>query len=127
MDLDGLDVDPDERILLTSLPSLDVVRRLAGRLENGIIAALAEGEEMYAARRELAGLENVLVTPGSAEDIPWKDEFFSLVADPAGRYTLSEGAQREMERVLAPSGRLFRGDTLLREAELRDRSPEPLQ
>ena len=114
MDLDSLDLDPNERILLVTAPPPDVIRRLAARLEDGIVVLLAEGEELYRLRRELASIENVLVAPGSAEDIPWKDEFFSLVVDQPGNRAPSEAAQAETVRALVPGGRLLRGDIFVR-------------
>jgi len=113
VDLDSLDLDPNERILLVGLPPLAVIHRLAGRLENGIVVVLGDGEQIYALRRELAGEENVLVTPGSAEDIPWKDEFFSIVIDARGPQAHSAAAGREMVRVLAAGGRLLRDGALI--------------
>ena len=75
------DIRPDDRVLLTSIPEIDVVLGLARRLEKGILVGLGTVDEVAEARRATRNEPNVMFQPGSAAEIPWQNEFFSTVID----------------------------------------------
>jgi len=96
-------VDVDARILVLT-PAPDVLD-LARSLDHGALVLLAAGEELYKWRRRLASFENVMVTPGDRNEIPWQTAYFTLIVDPSG-----EPPTAEMLRVLAPeTGRIVSG------------------
>ena len=72
---------------------------LANEVTGGLIVVLVSDELVRAGRRDHAGQENVMFVPGSAEDIPWRDGFFTQVLDPLGEWEGSEKAQSEIRRV----------------------------
>ena len=50
----------------------------------------------------MADLENVLFTPGGRKEIPWREDFFTLILDVEG------GAETaEMRRVVKDGGRIY--------------------
>ena len=81
--------------------------------ETGGIRALTNGEalvgvgtaeQVRAARREFADLDNVMFVTGSRDEIPWQAGWFTLIVDAEG------GAATEaMRRVLAEGGRIVTG------------------
>lgn len=89
----------DERVLFLGIPAPEVIREWAARLERGLIVVLAE--DIHEARRVHAALENVMFVPGTAEEIPWQDAFFTRVIDTEG--PRGDRAAREIARVTSPS------------------------
>lgn len=92
---------PEDRVLVVGLARRD---DLAGHaLQCSLLVGLGAEEDVRAARREFAHLDNVMFTPGSREDIPWRDHYFTVVLD-------AEGGEPTpaMQRVLAPGGRIIR-------------------
>lgn len=96
-----MDIRPDDRVLLTSLDRPAAVAAIAAALAHGSLVALGDDGQVRAARRLYANLENVMFTAGSREDIPWRDQSFTLVLDAAPLQPTSE-----MCRVLFPGGRI---------------------
>jgi SAM-dependent methyltransferase len=105
--IDRLDIRPADRVLLVSIPQIELVFELARRLERGSLVGLGTFEEIQAARRATRDLVNVMFQPGSPEEIPWQDGFFSKVIDLAGAWRDPAAAAREVARVLAPGGVAF--------------------
>ncbi|MCP5117174.1 MAG: class I SAM-dependent methyltransferase [bacterium] len=101
---DWPDIRPDDRVLLTSIPDHAAVRLLAARLETGILVGLGTIEEVVEARRSARDHTNAMFQPGSAEEIPWQNEFFSVVVDARSEWNRPQVAVREIFRVLAPGG-----------------------
>ena len=99
-----LDVQPNDRILLLSIPGVALVIELAERAEGGIVVALGGDEEVYAARRATRDHENIMFVPATAGEIPWQEGFFSKVVDFQGGTGQSALMVREIVRVLAPGG-----------------------
>lgn len=102
--IDRLDIRPADRVLLVSIPSIELVLELARRLERGSLVGLGSAGEIQAARRATRHLVHVMFQPGSPEEIPWQDGYFSKVIDVAGSWREPAAAAREVARVLAPGG-----------------------
>jgi hypothetical protein len=96
-----MDIRPDDRVLLTSLDSLEAAGVIAAALTRGSLVGLGNDEQVRAARRLYADLDHVMFTAGSREEIPWRDQSFTLVVDAA-----PEEPTAEIRRVLFPGGRI---------------------
>lgn len=105
--IDCLDIRPADRVLLLSIPPIELLLELAGRLERGSLVGLGNPDEIQAARRATRHLVHVMFQPGSPEEIPWQDGYFSKVIDLAGAWQRPAAAAREVARVLAPEGVAF--------------------
>ena len=101
MTIDGLALEPGDRVLLLSIPDSAIVRRLAARLPSGILVGIGSADEVSAVRRDTADLDNVMFHAATPDEIPWQEGFFSVVAC-AG----DAASSREVARVLAPGGRI---------------------
>jgi arsenite methyltransferase len=100
-----------ERVLDLSCGAGWATRRLAKAVAGGrgMAAGLDISEEMIArARASSRELENVLFAIGSAEAIPWRDEYFDKVLSIESFYYYpdQEAVLRELHRVLVPGGML---------------------
>ena len=49
--------------------------------------------------RALCDLENVMVVPGTPDELPWRDGFFTRIIDTVGNWPEAEKVRRELERV----------------------------
>jgi len=105
--IEPLGLDPTDRVLLVSAPAAAFVIELARRLERGVVVGLGGADEIAPLRRATRDLVNVMFQPGSADEIPWADGFFSVVVDLKGGWRDPRGAAREVARVLAPGGRAY--------------------
>jgi len=78
------------------------LREWAVALTDGFLVGIGEDDAVHRARRELSDLENVMFTPGSRAEIPWKEVFFTAILD-------AEGGEEttEMRRVLRGDGRIY--------------------
>lgn len=90
-----------DRILVLLTDGELPVARWAGICDS--VTGVGTAEQVRAARRRFAGVENAMFTAGSRDEIPWAEGRFTLIVDDAG----SEPT-REMMRVLAPGGRVVR-------------------
>ena len=97
-------IQPNDRILLLSIPDAELVRELAARAAMGLVVALGEDDSVRAARGVHRELENVMFLPASVEDIPWQGGYFSLIVDFGGERGAAQ--QAEIARLLAPGGRV---------------------
>ena len=95
---------PDDRVLVLQPESYSasLLREWARALTGGVLVGLGAPGTIGTVRRELADCENVLFVRGSREEIPWRDDFFTVIVDtPGGTDT------PEIRRVLHPSGRIY--------------------
>lgn len=102
--IDRLDIRPDDRVLLLSIPEISLVLEIADRLEQGIVVGLGDAEQVCAARRPARDRVNVMFQPAGPDEIPWQDGFFSKVVDLKGAWQRPEETAQEVARVLAPGG-----------------------
>jgi hypothetical protein len=103
---------PDDRVLVlrTGCHSALRLREWARALPHGLLVGLGDPGAIRNARRELADCENTLFAPGSRDEIPWRDSFFTVIFDTeggAGTAGVTHNATPEMRRVLHPSGRIY--------------------
>lgn len=93
---------PEDRVLLTAPLDQTSLRKLAALLAQGRLVVLAEGAQLASARRECLDLENLMITPGSRDEIPWRTHSFDVILDPK-----PDEPSHEMLRVLYPGGRIL--------------------
>jgi arsenite methyltransferase len=103
---------PGDRVLDLSCGAGWATRLLAQAVAGGqgMAAGLDISEEMIArARTASREVENALFAIGSAEEIPWRDEYFDRVLSIESFYYYpdQEAVLRELHRVLVPGGLLF--------------------
>ena len=108
--IDRIDIRPNDCILLLSIPEISLVVQLADRARNGSVVGLGRDEEVHSARTGTRDLGNVMFTPASPEQIPWRDSFFTKALDLVCRWEQPERAARELFRVLAPGGKAYLAD-----------------
>lgn len=94
-------IRPDERLLILGIPEPGEVATLASALSNGLVVLMAEGEDVYSARKAARDLDNVMVVPGTPDELPWRDGFFTRVIDMVDNWPDSDKVRREIERVTA--------------------------
>lgn len=107
-----------DRVLDLGCGSGWAARRLALMAAGGSVVGVDVSDEMVRlARRLSVEIENLMFVIGSADEIPWQEDFFSLVfaGDSAFYWPDPDSAAREIFRVMAPGGRLFVLNTLYRE------------
>lgn len=87
-------------ILLMGLSDLSGLREAAAHALR--VVGIGGDDEVRAARREFAGLDNVMFTQGDRHDIPWQNAQFTVIVD-------QEGGEPtvEMRRVLVAGGRII--------------------
>jgi len=96
----------DDRLLVLGIPEPDQVGVLARTVSGGLVVLMAQGESVYAARRAARDLDNVMVVPGTPDQLPWRDGFFTRVIDTVGDWPEADKVRNEIERVTAaPSER----------------------
>lgn len=89
-------------MLLTSLADTSRLRDWA---RARVLVGLGSDDEVRAARRQFADLENVMFVVGDRGEIPWQDRFFSIIVD-AGNTEPSPA----MLRCLLHDGRIVTGE-----------------
>jgi len=99
-----LEIQAQDRVLVLQPAACGAtrLREWAGAARDGVVVGLGEPSEIHHLRGELADCENVLLTRGSCDEIPWRDAFFTVVVDAAG---VSE--RDEIRRILDPAGRIY--------------------
>jgi ubiquinone/menaquinone biosynthesis C-methylase UbiE len=101
-------VAADERILDVGCGDGWLCRLLAPRCPEGAVVGIdISGEMIHLARERSLNLDNALHTLGSAEEIPWAEDYFTRVLSVETAYYWSspERAAAEMFRVTAWGGR----------------------
>jgi hypothetical protein len=94
------DFAPDDKVLYLGIPDSAVIRAAATRLTRGVLVAIDDAEKVRLSRREFRDLPNVMFVPGTPDEIPWRDGFFSRVIDTrAGDWPNPQRIAAEIERV----------------------------
>jgi hypothetical protein len=93
------DIRPDERLLILGIPPLEMLETLSRCIPKGLVVALGEEESVREARKAAVRFENVTCVPGSPEQIPWRDGFFTRVLDLVGHWPDSARVRNEIQRV----------------------------
>jgi SAM-dependent methyltransferase len=107
MDWGKLDIRPDERVLLLTIPSHASIAELSEKLERGLVVALGEAEEVARARRALRERRNVMFHPGPQDEVPFEDGFFTRIIDFSSGRCEPERVAKEIARSLAPGGKAY--------------------
>ncbi len=110
-----MDLRPGERVLDLGCGSgwaTRLVARLVGEGPEGFgqVVGIDVSDEMVRLAREASKeFENILYVQGSAEKIPWEENFFDKVLSVESFYYYADQDRALMElfRVMAPRGRLF--------------------
>ena len=101
----AMQVAADDRILEVNCGHGEVARRLAALAANGLVVGIDKSDEaVREARRQSASIDNVMFAIGAPEEIPWKENYFSLVLCNAPVEDWKR-AVAEVFRVTAPGGR----------------------
>jgi ubiquinone/menaquinone biosynthesis C-methylase UbiE len=110
-----MELRPGERVLDLGCGSgwaTRLVARLVGEGPEGFgqVVGLDVSDEMVRLAREVSkDFENILYVQGSAQQIPWEENFFDKVLSVESFYYYADQDRALMElfRVMAPRGRLF--------------------
>ena len=110
-----MDLRPGERVLDLGCGSGWATRLLARLVAEGpegfgqVVGVDVSDEMIRQARAASKDFENILYAWGSAQEIPWEENFFDKVLSVESFYYYAdqERALAELFRVMAPHGRLF--------------------
>ena len=110
-----MDLRPGERVLDLGCGSGWATRLLARLVGEGpegfgqVVGVDVSDEMIRQARAASKDFENILYVWGSAQQIPWEENFFDKVLSVESFYYYAdqERALTELFRVMAPQGRLF--------------------
>ena len=108
--IEVLVIQPHDRILDLRSGDGETCRKLAGMVPEGLVVGLeTSGDLLQKARAASRNIDNLMFLNAGAEEIPWKEDFFSQAIS---RESLSYHPEplrllREIHRVLAPGGRFF--------------------
>ena len=108
--IERMELSPDERILDLGCGDGWASRLLSPLCPEGAIVGVDISDEMIRlAREKSVNYENVLFVPGSAEEIPWAEAYFTRVISVESAYYWPslEAAAREIFRVTAFGGRIY--------------------
>ncbi len=92
------EVRREDRVLVLSLDDMDAVRRWS---DAGALIGLGSLEQVRQARREFAAMDNAMFVEGTRDQIPWMEQWFTVIVDGSGL-----PPTLEMQRVLAEGGRI---------------------
>jgi hypothetical protein len=99
-----LPVTAKDRVLLLDIPDELLLGELSGKASHGIVVALGDDDAVRRARKTCALLENVMFVPAVPDQIPWKEDFFTVAIDLAGAWDRPAIVARELLRVVSPGG-----------------------
>src|SRR5690349_17074365 len=110
-----MELRPGERVLDLGCGSGWATRMLARLVAGGpegfgqVVGLDVSDEMVRQARAESSDFDNILYVWGSAQQIPWEENFFDKVLSVESFYYYAdqERALHELFRVMAPRGRLF--------------------
>ncbi|MDA1311753.1 MAG: class I SAM-dependent methyltransferase [Acidobacteria bacterium] len=108
--LDRMDLGPHDRTLEIGCGEGWAARLVAQRSPDGAVVGIDLADDLIAsARAKSIAYQNILFAPGSAEEIPWAEDYFTHVVSIESAYYWHspELAFREMFRVTAWGGRVF--------------------
>ena len=98
-----MNLQPDDRVLLLSVPTEAELLAMATTLTDGLLVGLASSDQIVSARRTVADFENTMFAPEDPEGvIPWRDHFFTVVFAPH-----LPALTDEIKRVLATGGTAY--------------------
>jgi SAM-dependent methyltransferase len=101
--IEALDLTPSDQVLLLDVTDLELVAAVARQVTDGLVVGLGEPDFVFLARRATRELDNVMFHSTTPDEIPFRDGFFTVVV--CGT-TGEAGVSREVQRVLAPNGRI---------------------
>lgn len=105
--LERVSLSPESRVLDVGCGLGWLAKLLATRIRKGAFVGIDPSLEMVLeARRACSGLEQTMFAPGSAEAIPWAEDYFThvLSIESAYYWSSTELAAREIYRVTAYGG-----------------------
>ncbi len=102
--LETLEVRPDDRVLLLGIPQPEFIRKIAAQAERGVVVGLGTDDAVREARRLSSDVHNVMLVPAPTAEIPWQDQFFTLVIDPETEWSDADSTAEELARVMGPGG-----------------------
>jgi len=105
--MEDLGIQPGDRVLFLSIPDIAILEAISKQIEHGLIACLGDWDQIAAGRKAAVHLENVMFTPGTLDEIPWQECFFSHVVEVAEAMEITPAASREIARVIVPEGKAF--------------------
>lgn len=111
--LDRMDLKPGQRVLDLGCGAGWATRLLAGRVTGdpeGQVVGLDISDEMIRrARATSTDFDNVMFVWGSADQIPWEENFFDKILSVESFYYYPDQDRvlNELFRVLAPQGKLY--------------------
>lgn len=108
--VERMQLSPDDRILDVGCGDGWACRLLSQLAPDGAVVGIDVADEMISlARARSLEMDNILFTPGSAEEIPWAEDYFSRVLSVESAYYWHspEKAAREIFRVAAWGGQIF--------------------
>ena len=108
--VEQMQLSPDDRILDVGCGDGWTCRLLSPLIPEGAVVGIDIADEMIAiARGRSIELDNILFAPGSAEEIPWAEDYFTRVLSVESAYYWHspEKAAGEIFRVTAWGGRIF--------------------
>ena len=127
--IDRMELGPSERILDIGCGEGWTCRLLSSHCPEGAIVGIDVSEEMIRlARRKSPEQGNALFTPGSAEEIPWAEDYFTRVicVESAYYWHSAEAVIREIFRVTAFGGRVYLVNSYYKENTYLHHLPEQL-
>ncbi len=93
------DIRPDERLLVLGFPDAELLTRLARSVPQGLLVVMGEHDAVRETRRLAAHLDNVMCVPGTPDEIPWRDGFFSRALDLVRNWPDAARVESEIRRV----------------------------
>jgi ubiquinone/menaquinone biosynthesis C-methylase UbiE len=112
--LELMGLEPGQRVLDLGCGAGWASRLLAQRIGDGerpgqVVGLDVSDEMIRRARASSTAFENILFVVGSAQQIPWQENFFDKVLSVESFYYYGdqEGALEEVLRVMAPGGELY--------------------
>lgn len=96
----------DDRILLLDIPPERELVAIARILSRGVLVGIGDAYTVDRARAALADFDNVMFIEADPRQIPWRDQFFTVIVIPEHMREAASAAQVELKRILAPEGRL---------------------
>ncbi len=63
------------------------------------MVALGQGDAIYEARKATCDFDNVMIVPGTPDELPWRDGFFTRVIDTMGDWPDEGKVRSEIARV----------------------------
>jgi hypothetical protein len=92
-------IRPDERILILGVPAPSFVLAVAQRLSEGLVVVIGNADAVCEARKATSHLDNAMFVPGTPDELPWRDGFFTRVIDTVGTWPDAERVLSEISRV----------------------------